>query len=253
MPKDTRRNKQQKGLNLEYCEFDLSKIQDTKGGFFIPKAIEEATLDSTTVLPAPAKVAQFESTRALDEDLKCSHCPSIDLDWKLCDYYNVLVCKKCRTERPDEYSLLTKTECKQDYLLTDEELMDKSEMPHQIKKNPHKSTYSNMLLYLRKQVEAFAWKKWGSPEGLDAEFAKRDAVTAARKEKALKKKAVELRRKTRTSLWDATQLNLKKGGGTLAKGDHEHDFGEAEKVNEELMQQVCKICGIKQVFEEFSF
>ena len=159
MPKDLQKKqkKQKRGLNLEYCEFDLSKIQDTKGGFFIPKPIDEP-LES----PAnPPLKPQLESTRALDEDLGCSHCPSIDLDWKIYDFYRVLVCKKCKKDRPDEYSLLTKTECKQDYLLTDEELNDTEKMPHQIRKNPHKSTYSNMLLYLRKQVEEFAWMKWG--------------------------------------------------------------------------------------------
>jgi DNA-repair protein complementing XP-A cells len=158
-------------LNLEYCEFDLSKIQDTKGGFFIPKPIDELLESPANPLESPANPLespanqslkpQLESTRALDEDLCCSHCPSIDLDWKIYDFYRVLVCKKCKKDRPDEYSLLTKTECKQDYLLTDEELNDTEKMPHQIRKNPHKSTYSNMLLYLRKQVEEFAWMKWG--------------------------------------------------------------------------------------------
>jgi len=27
-----------------------------------------------------------------------------------------------------------------------------------------------MMLYLRCEVEGFAWKKWGSPEELDAEW-----------------------------------------------------------------------------------
>ena len=68
------------------------------------------------------------------------------------------------------------------------ELRDSEKLPNWIKANPHKSTYSNMLLYLRKQVEAFAWSKWGSPEALDAEFVRRDAAKQVQKDKKFKKK-----------------------------------------------------------------
>jgi DNA-repair protein complementing XP-A cells len=40
-----------------------------------------------------------------------------------------------------------------------------------------------MLLYLRKQVEAFAWSKWGSAEKLDKEFQRREEQTQERKDK----------------------------------------------------------------------
>ena len=52
---------------------------------------------------------------------KCVHCASLDLDQTIRDNFGVLVCRKCKEARPDEYSLLTKTECKEDYLLTDRE------------------------------------------------------------------------------------------------------------------------------------
>ena len=65
------------------------------------------------------------------------------------------------------------------------ELRDHEVMPHLLKANPHKSTFANMMLFLRYQVEEFAWKKWGSPEALDAEWEKR---TEEKKKKKNKKK-----------------------------------------------------------------
>ncbi|KAI8920593.1 hypothetical protein BC831DRAFT_515439 [Entophlyctis helioformis] len=103
---------------------------------------------------------------------------------------------------------------------------------HWIKANPHKSTYSNMLLYLRKQVEAFAWNKWGSPEALDAEFERREDEKQERKAKKFKKKLAELRKKTRTSTW---QLQREQ--------DHEHEFGDDQHY------QKCQSCGLEVEFE----
>lgn len=50
---------------------------------------------------------------------KCKHCGVTQIDIQIQGIFGILVCSKCKSERPDEYSLLTKTECKEDYLLTD--------------------------------------------------------------------------------------------------------------------------------------
>lgn len=47
------------------------------------------------------------------------HCKSMELDLQMRAVFKVYVCGKCKGERPDEYSLLTKTECREDYLLTE--------------------------------------------------------------------------------------------------------------------------------------
>jgi DNA-repair protein complementing XP-A cells len=139
--------------------------------------------------------------------------------------FGVLVCKRCKNERPEKYSLLTKTECKEvrplgpiitmpptdeiahslakDYLLTDPELKDEELLPHLLKANPHASTYSNMMLYLRcqvcvfkrslsrnspliaisfRQVEEVAYKKWGGEEGLDQEYERREGLKKRKRE-----------------------------------------------------------------------
>ena len=51
---------------------------------------------------------------------QCRECGSLDIDWKWEDVFNGLcVCNACREKFPDKYSLLTKTEVKEDYLLTE--------------------------------------------------------------------------------------------------------------------------------------
>lgn len=84
---------------------------------------------------------------------------------------------------PFSFPLSNDSHALQDYLLTDDELRDTSLLPHLLKANPHATTYSNMMLYLRFQVEEVAWKKWGGEEGLDAEWDRREEQKRARKER----------------------------------------------------------------------
>lgn len=39
-----------------------------------------------------------------------------------------------------------------------------------------------MMLFLRMQVEAVAWEKWGGEEGLDAEWARRETFKKRKRE-----------------------------------------------------------------------
>lgn len=87
------------------------------------------------------------------------------------------------------------------------ELRDPDLLPHLLKANPHKSTYSNMMLYLRCQVEQYAFSpaRWGSEEGLDAEFTRREDEKARRRETKFIKGLADLRRKTRDNAWEKRQ------------------------------------------------
>jgi DNA-repair protein complementing XP-A cells len=53
------------------------------------------------------------------KNAQCTECGTIDLDFLILKVFGVPVCHKCKVENPEKYSLLTKTECKEDYLLTD--------------------------------------------------------------------------------------------------------------------------------------
>ncbi len=99
--------------------------------------------------------------------------------------------------------MLTKTEVKEDYLLTDAELKDEELLPHLLKANPHKATYSNMMLFCRKQVEEFAFGpgKWGSEKGLDEEFERREEEKARKRGKKFAQGLADLRKRTRDNVW----------------------------------------------------
>lgn len=55
----------------------------------------------------------------LDPELnpKCNECQSMDIDQTYRKVFGCLVCKRCQNEKPEKYSLLTKTECKEVLLL----------------------------------------------------------------------------------------------------------------------------------------
>lgn len=106
-------------------------------------------------------------------------------------------------------------------------------MPHLLKANPHKSTFANMMLFLRYQVEEFAWKKWGSPEALDAEYERRTLEKKKTKNKKFEQGLKELRKRTREGVWQKRK-----------DAEHKHVFGpDGDGV------QICHECGFTVEFE----
>ena len=179
-----------------------------------------------------------------------------DIDWKWEEIFKCAVCNTCKDKFPDKYSLLTKTEAREDYLLTDPELKDEELLPHLEKPNPHKSTWNNMMLYLRYQVEEYAFtKKWGSAEALDAAFEKREADKKKRKQDKFKSKLQDLKRKTRV---EAYRRNRQTGGGggefgdDMGGGKHTHVWGRADvDSNTGIGVKKCIDCGME--IEELEF
>ncbi|KAF9243880.1 hypothetical protein BU15DRAFT_42824 [Melanogaster broomeanus] len=215
-----------------YFEYDLSKMVNSKGGFLV----EDGKEDDADLR---AKERERERQRAvqnaepplhLDPSLnpKCKECNTVDIDYTFKQIFGCIVCNKCKDEHPEKYSLLTKTECKEDYLLTDAELRDRELLPHLLKANPHKSTFANMMLFLRCQVEDFAWKKWGSPEALDAEWERRTDEKKKKKNKKFEEGLRELRRRTREGVWQRRKDQ-----------EHKHAFGPVETTGDGHGQQIC--------------
>ncbi|KAI9827385.1 MAG: hypothetical protein M1826_006310 [Phylliscum demangeonii] len=214
-----------------FVEYDFSKMTDTKAGFLTVeddphnKALHggRGGRAAGPEKPAHMTLAEWERTRLLQTlraqkagpfepalsvisggaagpgPKTCRECHSLEIDWKWEAELHCRVCNACKDKFPERYSLLTKTEARQDYLLTDPELRDPDLLPHLERPNPHKSSWNQMMLYPRYQLEAYAFspKKWGSPEALDAEFARRAALHKARKERAFRVKLHDLRRRTR--------------------------------------------------------
>ena len=125
-------------------------------------------------------------------------------------------------------------------MLSTAELRDQELMPHLLKANPHKSTFANMMLFLRYQVEDFAWKKWGSPEALDTEYERRVAEKKKKKNKKFEESLKELRKRTRETVWQKRQDQ-----------EHKHVFGVVERGIDGAGKQVCHSCGFTIDVEEF--
>ncbi|KAJ6130902.1 DNA binding domain [Penicillium capsulatum] len=241
-----------------YVDYDFSKMTDTKGGFLTQ---EDDPFNKALHVPdgkgdlKPANMTQKEWERhqllqslqrnregpfepglsVLDSKSQqklCRECGSLEIDWKWEEELHCRICHGCKEKYPEKYSLLTKTEAKEDYLLTDREwvlhitgdlllnrlaaeLRDEEILPHLERPNPHKSTWNNMMLYLRFQVEeyAFSEQKWGSAEALDAEFERRENDKKRRRETKFKTKLQDLKKRTRVEAYRRNRQGT--SGGNL--------------------------------------
>ncbi|KAK0662873.1 DNA repair protein RAD14 [Lasiodiplodia hormozganensis] len=286
-----------------YIEYDLSAMTDTKGGFLSTtddphnKALNSglaANKDGEEQKPAHMTLAEWQrhqllkklrATKAgpfepglsvLDDNSaarKCRECGSREIDFQWQEVFGVGVCAACKERLPERYSLLTKTEAREDYLLTDPELRDEELFPRLEKPNPRSATYHSMQLFLRCQLEeyAFSARKWGSAEALDAEFARREADKKDRKEKKFKSKLEDLKKRTRVEAYKRSRqagaavgdgIGLDGSGGrpTAQFGDkvsgrfdrHEHEWGRAvEDPETGLTKKRCIECGME--VEELEF
>ncbi|KAK7463868.1 DNA repair protein rad14 [Stygiomarasmius scandens] len=226
-----------------YFEYDLSKMANSKGGFLVQEApeVDEATRRKEQERERQRAMQSLEPAIYLDPDRnpKCFECGTVDINHVYRKVFGALVCKRCENDKPEKYSLLTKTECKEDYLLTDAELRDQEAMPHLLKANPHKSTFANMMLFMRYQVEEFAWKKWGSSEGLDAEYERRMSEKKKKKNRKFEQGLKDLRKRTKEGVWQKRQ-----------DAEHKHAFGPTERSTDGTGMQICHECGFTVEFEE---
>ncbi|KAK3372945.1 DNA repair protein rad14-like protein [Lasiosphaeria ovina] len=281
----------------KYVDYNFSTMTDTKGGFLSTEddpwnksmsagASNQPGQPEAEQKPAHMTAAEWERMQLIktlqrnkagpfepgisvlaDEKTRkrCRECRSVEIDFVWEEVFGCAVCNTCKEKYPEKYSLLTKTECREDYLLTDPELKDPELLPHLSKPNPHKSHWHDMMLFLRYQVEKYALThKWGSAEALDAEFEKREGDKKRRKEVKFKEKLLELKRKTRT---EAFRRNTgKAGGGGIAggKGDatkfgdtvggsgkHVHEWGRTVENEEGMTVKTCLTC--KMQVEELEF
>ncbi|KAL4998846.1 XPA protein C-terminus-domain-containing protein [Aspergillus recurvatus] len=266
----------------KFVEYDFSKMTDTKGGFLTEEddPFNKALHVKDGKDEKPANMTQKEWERQLllntlqrdragpfepgisvldekSEQKVCRECGSLEIDWRWEEELRCRVCHACKEKFPERYSLLTKTEAKEDYLLTDPELRDNELLPHLERPNPHKSTWNNMMLYLRYQVEEYAFsdKKWGSPEALDAEFEKRENDKKRRREAKFKTKLDDLKKRTRVEAYRRNRKGATGGnfGDEIGKsGRHVHQWGRSILDPETgIGTKKCVDCGME--VEELEF
>ncbi|KAF2715267.1 DNA repair protein [Pleomassaria siparia CBS 279.74] len=221
------------------------KLRENREGIYEPSISIFSALDGREEeevdLIARAENAAGEEYKGLygdgkrDIKGKCRECKSLEIDWKWQDVFGISVCNRCKDTVPDKYSLLTKTEAREDYLLTDPELKDEDLLPHLEKPNPHKTNWNNMQLFLRLQVEYYALsKKWGSAAALDEEYEKRQKIAKERKEKKFKNKLNDLKKRTRVEAYKRARMqggdgaNVQFGDRIAGIGDkHVHEWGRS--------------------------
>lgn len=135
-----------------YVDYDFSKMTDTKGGFLTQEDDpfnKQLHVSDSKEEQKPANMTQKEWERhqllqslrrnregpfepglsVLDDKSKqktCRECGSLEIDWKWEEMLRCCICHACKEKYPEKYSLLTKTEAKEDYLLTDRELLFES-------------------------------------------------------------------------------------------------------------------------------
>ena len=259
----------------KYVEYDFNKMTDTKGGFLTAeddphnKALH-AKEDEDNSKPSNMTMREWERQQLMrslrnnragpfepgisgikDENTKsCRECGILEIDWKWDECFGLSVCNACKDKFPDKYVLLTKTDAREDYLLTDPELKDEALLPHMERPNPHKSTWAPMMMYLRCQVEEYAFsdKKWGSPEGLDAEWERRQIDKKTRRDKKFQTKLADLKKRTRVEAHQRARKNGGRGnfGDDLGDGRHVHEFGTAIDNPETGMPvKTCIGCGLE--------
>ncbi|KAI0513133.1 XPA protein C-terminus-domain-containing protein [Xylaria bambusicola] len=291
----------------KFVDYDLGKMTDTKGGFLSaeddpwnkamsgpggsgaaggkadgkggpeeeqrPKGMTMQEWERLQLLKKlrRQKAGPFEpGLSALTDEKerkKCRECGTLEIDFVWEEVFGCAVCNACKEKYPEKYSLLTKTECREDYLLTDPELRDSDLLPHLSRPNPHKSHWHDMMLFLRYQVEEYAFgsKKWGSASALDAEFERREADKKRRKEAKFKEKLLDLKKRTRTDAYLRGQgrfdnsSSSSRGGGKKAKfgdavadgGKHVHEWGRVIENEDGATVKTCTTCGME--VEELEF
>ncbi|KAG7660593.1 RAD14 [[Candida] subhashii] len=228
---------------MDYIEYDFATMQDSRGGFIQDdgktRSVDEQTLEEWKEKQQEQQIIrELPPPIDIDNAPRCFDCNSLEIDPNLYTNFNVRACRKCVKEKPEKYALLTKTECKEDYLLTEPELKDTSLLARIEKPNPH--GYSRMQLFVRYQVEEYAWKKWGGPEELDKEWERREQQRLKRKEKKYQDELREMRKKTRAEEYTR---KLRNGQGIGER--HVHDWSAPIHLNDNIIKKRCIDCGIE--------
>lgn len=228
------RSKEAEGSNT--IKINGSKFIDTAGGFLIDEREIEANESERA-----AKIAKIADDLGTDIPLSYQQCVECEEDFAdsfLYKNFGVNCCEQCQSD--DTAALITKTTAREEFLLKDCDF-DKREPPLRFisRKNPHKSTWAEMKLYLRTQVEARALEIFGSLDKIAEQKELREDKKEMAKAKKYNKKLSELRKAVRSTLYDKTTKK------------HEHEFGESTYNPEtEEYFHACLKCEYSETYEE---
>lgn len=147
----------------------------------------------------------------------------------------VSVCNRCKEASPAPYALISQTTALQNYLVTRSHL---DRLPYLLTKNPHKSSYSNMKLYLKQHVLHEAKLIFGEENYLEK-------IEEAKKQKEINKLEKIEKRKTKQRK-KAETIKTTKSSKQQQETVHTHNFITTKDGKEK-----CGECGFVVEFEEF--
>jgi len=212
------------------------RMIDTGGGFFIEEDEEggDGGDEKIEIIEQPPPIQPPDQPT-------CEDCNKDFAQSYLFNTFDHSVCDECKNmERDGPHELITKTDAKKQFLITDAHLeREGRHLKFLLRKNPHNPRYGDMKLFLRLQIEKLALEIWGSEEELEREFERREAKQILLKEKKYNKKMKELRKAVRSSLF------------TKDFSTHSHSYGE-ESYDEEKDEysKVCGECGHVLTYEK---
>lgn len=186
-------------------------MEEPEGGFFPDPTAKEAKKEEDQSITIPLRKSEC-----------CMHCERVPVVAEIRKVFSICVCSSCSHTH---LKFITKTQCKSDYLLTEEELR---EFKHLSRPNPHKGTWNDMQLYLESEISEFSLAKHGSMEQVELIKESRMARSKKRKMDKIKHRVRELKKRT---LFAA------------GKERHTHSFARKGKFSE------CS-CGMKIEQEE---
>lgn len=132
----------------KFVDYNMSSMTDTKGGFLSTEddphnyALGTKKQEEEEQRPKHMTIQEWERLQLIKnlkrhktgpyepgisvledpkERKRCRECNSFEVDFVWEEVFHISVCHKCKEKIPEKYSLLTKTEAKEDYLLTDRE------------------------------------------------------------------------------------------------------------------------------------
>nr|SVE72715.1 EOG090X0KP6 [Daphnia similis] len=128
-----------------------SRLIDSGGGFLInEKELEEEQQREIVITEDPAPII-------LPDRPHCDECEQPLHDSLLYRSFSYPVCDPCKDANDDKYSLITRTDARQEYLLKDCDLdLREPILRYILRKNPLNPNWGDMKLYLRLQANAAA-------------------------------------------------------------------------------------------------
>ena len=150
-----------------------------EGGFFAPaeEPVAGRSMERAVQLP-------------VDKADGCTFCGRLPLSEEIEKVFGKRVCYPCSYSR---LQFVTKTTCRQKYLLTEEEL---AHFRCLARPNPRKGTWNDMQLYLEEEIAAHSASKYGSLEEVARLREERVAQAKERRVKRLRGRVRDLKRQT---------------------------------------------------------